>query len=69
MIKIIAFIVLLVHGIGHLQGVVISSGLLSIKGNWNSSSWLFDKFLRDDPIRFICLGLHLVAASSALHQR
>jgi len=60
MIKTIAFIVLLVHGIGHLQGVVISSGLLTVKGNWNASSWLFDKFAGEDTTRYICLGLHLI---------
>jgi hypothetical protein len=61
MIKTIAFIVLLVHGIGHLQGVVINTGI-NAKGNWNTSSWLFGNMLGAETTRYVCLGLHLITA-------
>lgn len=42
-IKIIAFIILLVHGIGHLQGVVATSGL-KINSKEASISWLLKNY-------------------------
>ena len=44
-VKIIAFIVLLVHGIGHLQGVAAASGL-KINNKEPAISWLLKDFGR-----------------------
>ena len=44
-IKIIAFIILLVHGIGHLQGVVAASGL-KINNKEPALSWLMKNYGR-----------------------
>jgi len=60
-IKTIAFIVLLVHGIGHLQGVITSLG---IKTSHTASpiSWLL-KGLGENTNRAICLVLYLLTAA------
>jgi hypothetical protein len=39
MMKNITFIILLTHGIGHLQGVVVGLGF-SITEKWNTHSWI-----------------------------
>lgn len=59
-IKLLAFLALLVHGIGHIQGVV---GSLGVKFNESSSyiSWLL-KGLGENANRTICLILYLGAA-------
>lgn len=59
-VKLIAFLALLVHGIGHLQGVVSSSG---IKFRTSSShvSWLL-KGLTEKWNKVICFILYLTAA-------
>ena len=59
-IRLLAFITLLVHGIGHIQGVV---GALGVKFHDSSSStsWLL-KDLGQKPNQLICLILYLVAA-------
>jgi hypothetical protein len=59
-IRLLAFITLLVHGIGHIQGVV---GALGVKFNESSSStsWLL-KDLGQKSNQTICLILYLGAA-------
>jgi hypothetical protein len=63
-IRLLAFLVLLVHGIGHLQGMV--SGL-GVKFNSSSSniSWLL-KALGEQPNRMICLLLYLLTAVTGI---
>ena len=57
-LKLIVFITLLVHGIGHFQGVV---GSLGVKFNNSASyvSWLL-KGLGESTNRSICLVLYLI---------
>ncbi len=57
-IKLIAFIVLLVHGIGHFQGVAAGLGL-KINNAAPGSSWLL-KNLGEQVNKQICLGLFLI---------
>ena len=59
-IRTIAFIVLLVHGIGHFQGVVGSLGVKFHDGV-SYTSWLF-KGLNESVNRTICLVMYLVTA-------
>jgi hypothetical protein len=58
-IKLLAFIVLLVHGIGHLQGVVSSLGV-QYRSSSSNISWLL-KGLGDKANRMICLVLYFAA--------
>jgi hypothetical protein len=58
-IKLIAFIVLLVHGIGHLQGVVSSTGVKFTKSTSNIS-WLL-KGLGEGLNRTFCLAFYMAA--------
>jgi len=60
-IKTIAFIVLLVHGIGHLQGVITSLGI-KISHTASPISWLL-KGLGENTNRAICLVLYLLTAA------
>jgi len=54
-IKLIAFIVLLVHGIGHFQGVVAGFGVkINNSISWNS--WLLSG-LNEEKNKYICLIL------------
>ena len=55
-VKLIAFLVLLVHGIGHLQGVVSSSGI-KFRTSTSNTSWLL-KGLGTRWNRIICMGLY-----------
>ena len=57
-IKLIAFIALLVHGIGHFQGVVAGIGV-NINNSNPASSWLL-KGLSIQNNRIICLVLFLI---------
>ena len=59
-IKLIVFLALLVHGIGHLQGVVAGLGVKFFKSS-STDSWLL-KGLGEGANRFICLILHLLTA-------
>lgn len=59
-VKLIAFLVLLVHGIGHLQGVVTSSGI-KFRTSTSNTSWLL-KGLGTKWNRIICMGLYLGAS-------
>lgn len=58
-IKLIAFVVLLVHGIGHLQGVISSTGVKFTKSTSNIS-WLL-KGLGGGLNRTFCLAFYMAA--------
>ena len=60
-IRTIAFIVLLVHGIGHLQGVVTGLGF-KMKKSSASYSWFFGKLLGKGLSRVLCFIFYLAAA-------
>jgi len=57
-IKLIVFITLLVHGIGHFQGVVAGLGV-KINNAEATRSWLLQS-LSDKTQRWICLAMFLV---------
>lgn len=59
-VKLIAFLFLLVHGVGHLQGVVSSSGI-KYRSSSSNISWLL-KGVAEKWNRLICLILYLAAA-------
>ena len=59
-IKLIVFLALLVHGVGHLQGVVSSSGL-KFRTSTSNTSWLLKK-LGVKWNKMICLVLYLLAS-------
>ena len=59
-VKLIAFILLLVHGIGHLQGVVASFGV-KINNSHARISWLL-KDLGESVNAKICFALFLITA-------
>ena len=58
-LKLIAFLALLVHGIGHLQGVVSSSGV-KFRTSTSNISWLL-KGLGEKWNKLICMVLYLAA--------
>lgn len=63
-IKLVAFIVLLVHGIGHFQGV--GAGLnLKINNSKPASSWLL-KNMGEKTSRYICLILFFLTAIAGI---
>lgn len=49
----IAF-VLIVHGIGHIEGVLAALGIFSTE-SWHGRSWLISEWLGDGATRIICL--------------
>ena len=59
-VKLIAFLALLVHGVGHLQGVVSSSGV-KFRTSTSNTSWLL-KRLDVKWNKLICLLLYLAAS-------
>jgi len=59
-IRILVFLTLLVHGIGHIQGVVSSLGV-KFKDSSSNVSWLL-KGLGANTNHMICLALYLGAA-------
>jgi hypothetical protein len=63
-IQLIAFIVLLVHGIGHLQGVISSTGVKFTKSTSNTS-WLLGG-LGGGLNRTFCLAFYLAAAVTGI---
>lgn len=63
-VKLIAFIVLLVHGIGHLQGVVASFGV-NINNSNARISWLLKNFGENVNSK-ICFALFLITAISGI---
>jgi len=60
-IRTIAFIVLLVHGIGHLQGVLAGLGF-KMKKTSASYSWFFGKLLGKTVSQVVCFVFYLTAA-------
>ena len=60
-VKLIAFIALLVHGIGHFQGVAAGLGL-KINNASPANSWLL-KSLSDNINKTICLVLFLITGT------
>jgi hypothetical protein len=69
-IKLIAFIVLLVHGIGHFQGVVASLGV-KINNDKPAVSWLLKDLGSSTNkiicfLLFLCTGLLGIAAAFSL---
>ncbi len=63
-VKLIVFIALLVHGIGHFQGVAASFGI-KINNAQASQSWLL-KSLSERTNRSICLVLFLVTGITGI---
>jgi len=59
-VKLIAFLALLVHGIGHLQAAVSSSGV-KFRTSTSNSSWLL-KGVAEKWNKLICLVLYLAAS-------
>jgi hypothetical protein len=59
-INLIVFLVLLVHGVGHLQGVVSSAGV-KFKSSGPADSWLLGGS-NPGRNRIVCLLLYLVSA-------
>lgn len=55
-LTIIIAVVLTVHTIGHIQGVLVASGLLGTEG-WNVRSWLLDRLLGEANSRRVALVL------------
>lgn len=64
-VKLIAFIILLVHGIGHFQGVVASLGIKINNSNNNCTSWLL-KGLGENSNSKICLVLFLITGVAGI---
>jgi hypothetical protein len=54
-------IVFLVHGVGHVMGILPAVGLIKSK-TWHSRSWLFTRILGDAGGRAISVVTWLVAA-------
>lgn len=52
----VVFIVLLVHAVGHLQGVFVAMNTRNF-GRWNAQSWLIKKQISKSILRTICLIL------------
>ena len=59
-VKLIAFLALLVHGIGHIQGIVSSSGI-KFRASTSNKSWLL-KNLGEKWNRLICMMLYVAAS-------
>lgn len=63
-VKLLVLITLLVHGIGHIQGVIAGLGV-KFTGNTSNISWLL-KGLGYDTNRIICIILYLGAALTGI---
>ena len=64
-ISLLLFVLLVVHGIGHLLGVV-ASFRKSSSSNWNTNSWLLDKWTAPDTRRSIAACLFIFAALASI---
>ena len=53
-------VVLLIHGIGHVMGVMPALGLSTVEG-WNSRSWLLTPILGETISRILSIILFLAA--------
>jgi hypothetical protein len=59
-LRIIIALVFLVHGVGHVMGIMPAVGLSSVKG-WSSRSWLLTPLLGDTIARIISIVLFAAA--------
>jgi len=64
-LRIILAALFFVHGIGHLQGVVVSLGLYSNE-RWNARSWLFTEILGETTTRTMGFFIWLTATLASL---
>jgi hypothetical protein len=60
-LRLVIRIVLLIHAIGHLQGVVVGLGLFSTD-SWHARSWLLTEMIGESPSRILALALWGVLA-------
>ena len=63
-VKLLVLIALLVHGIGHMQGVISGMGV-KLTSNTGHISWLL-KGMGTTPNRILCIILYLGAAITAI---
>ena len=52
-------IVVLIHAIGHVQGIVVALGLFSTE-SWNARSWLLTDLIGAEPSRILALVVWVV---------
>jgi hypothetical protein len=58
--KLIVFIVLLIHGIGHFQGTFAGLGL-TLSESWNGDSPILGRLLSSRNARLVCLAFYTLA--------
>jgi hypothetical protein len=58
-IQIVVPLVLILHGVGHVMGVLTASGVISTDA-WHSRSWLLTDLLGDSTARAIALVLWVI---------
>ena len=63
-VKLLVLITLLVHGIGHIQGVIAGMGV-NFTANTSNKSWLF-KGMTENTHRILCTALYLGAALTSI---
>ena len=63
-VKLLVLITLLVHGIGHVQGVIAGTGI-RFNDNTSNISWLL-KGLGENSNRIICIVLYLAAVIAGI---
>ena len=59
-LRILVPVVIIIHAIGHLQGVVVALNLFSTE-TWHSQSWLLARLLGETPTRIVSLVIWIVA--------
>ena len=57
--RIVVAIFLFVHGIGHIQGLIASLGVIE-SDTWNVKSWLFDGLLGEKTSRILAAVLFVI---------
>ncbi|MBN1122426.1 MAG: hypothetical protein JXJ17_15225 [Anaerolineae bacterium] len=58
-IQIIVPLVIILHGVGHVMGILTAANIVHTD-TWNSRSWLLTNTLGDTPARMIALVLWIV---------
>ena len=58
-LRLIIFLVMLLHGVGHIMGVVAALELFDVKG-WSSKSWLLSGRLDANLNRVVCGVLFVI---------
>lgn len=58
-LRVVIFLVMLLHGVGHIMGVVAALEVFAVKG-WSSRSWLLSGPLSANANRVICGVLFLI---------